>query len=310
MDSTTLLTLSWCTLIVVCVSGQVSCVVLQETSGRLWGDESPGRSPWQQAAGHQPNPPQRWPAESICHPSLQPADFQSRAWRLWHLHVRLRTQGLLLWLRSGHPGSAHTQLNSKVIRKSYVTLLILNVLYVKPDEPLIFMTLFFSSEVIRPVSLLKPRKEKKSRGEVLVNRCTKSSPVSGPGRCAIAVEYQASRFAWDSAMFTPDTCMYATDGPIRLSHPAARGRCPGLSNVWSEAEFGPSWRSKAVKWRVQLEVLRPLNSMLWWRFWATSKNEHDTHVDKWIDDCIELIFKKTKPPPRPSRGHDMYDTQH
>lgn len=100
-------------------SDPISCLVLSETFEWLQGDQSPDRSPWQPPAWPW-QCPSRWrAAESILHPSLQPADLQSRACRLGHLHLRFCAQGLLLWLRPGHPGGPNTQLHTQVTRQTH-----------------------------------------------------------------------------------------------------------------------------------------------------------------------------------------------
>lgn len=106
----------------------------------------------------------------------------------------------------------------------------------------------------------------------LFNHCIKSSSASSPGQCVIAAVYQESRSVWDSATSNLTSCRCATDGPIKLLLHVAQARCPKLLFVWNKTKTGPSWKSKVVKWLVQLERLPPPNSMLWWHFLATSKH--------------------------------------
>lgn len=158
----------------------------------------------------------------------------------------------------------------------YLTLFTVNLLKVMCNSWWITDLSDSNSDLMLRGSLQKvwARQGKKEKD----SRCTWSSPASGPGRSAIAVEHLESRFVRVSATSTPASCMYATDGPIRRWLPAAQGRCPGLLDNCSEAELEPSWRSKAVKWLVQLKLLSPPKSLLWWHFWGTSKC-----VDKFID---------------------------
>lgn len=120
------------------------------------------------------------------------------------------------------------------------------------------------SDLTFPASLLIWRQWKELN--ILVKRCTEFSPSSVPGQYVTAVEYEGSRFAWDSAMSAPASCMYATDGPIRLLHHVARGQCPGLLDIWSKAAPGLNWWWKAARWLVQLKVPPRPNSVLWRAF--------------------------------------------
>lgn len=127
-----------------------------------------------------------------------------------------------------------------------------------------------------------PRKGKKEKDSALLSRCTRSSPASGPGQSVIAVEYQESRFVWDSATSAPASCMYVTDGPIRQLLHAAQGRCPGPLGNWSEEALEPSWRSKAAKSLVQLKLLGPPKPLLWWHFLDTSKHVATASIQRYM----------------------------